>query len=96
MSILIKPVITEKMTKDGERFNRYAFKVDAHANKIQIKEAVEATYDVTVESVNTMVYGPKRKVKYTKTGVVEGKTNRYKKAVVTVAEGDLIDFYSNI
>ncbi|MFD0860780.1 50S ribosomal protein L23 [Sungkyunkwania multivorans] len=96
MSILVKPIITEKATADSENFNRYAFVVDPKANKIQIKEAVEATYGVNVEKVRTMNYGPKRKTRYTRTGVQQGKTSGYKKAIVQVAEGDIIDFYSNI
>ncbi|MAX80827.1 MAG: 50S ribosomal protein L23 [Crocinitomicaceae bacterium] len=96
MGILIKPVITEKITSQGEKYNRYAFMVDRNANKLQIKDAIEASYDVTVESVNTMVCGGKRKMRYTKTGIIEGKTKTYKKAVITLSEGDMIDFYSNI
>ncbi|WP_394747230.1 50S ribosomal protein L23 [Spongiimicrobium salis] len=96
MGVLIKPIITEKMTADSELFNRYGFVVDPGANKIQIKEAVEATYGVSVKKVRTMNYGPSRKSRYTKTGVQHGKTNAYKKAVVDVAEGDIIDFYSNL
>ncbi len=96
MSILIKPIITEKATADSELRNRYAFYVDPRANKIQIKEAVEAAYGVSVEKVRTMNYGPTRKTRYTKTGIQHGKTNARKKAIVQVAEGDIIDFYSNI
>ena len=96
MSVLIKPIITEKATADSELNNRYGFIVDTRANKIQIKDAVEATYGVSVEKVRTMTYGPKRTVRYTKTGIQNGKTNAVKKAVVSVAEGDIIDFYSNI
>jgi large subunit ribosomal protein L23 len=96
MSVLIKPIITEKMTADSEMYNRYGFFVDPKVNKIQIKEAVEATYGVTVNKVRTMNYGPSRKSRYTKTGVQHGKTNAYKKAIVDIAEGDTIDFYSNL
>ena len=96
MDVLIKPVITEKMTNQSERFNRYGFVVAESANKIQIKSAIEKMYDVSVESVRTMNYAGKSKTRYTKTGVVSGRTNRYKKAIVTLAEGDAIDFYSNI
>ena len=96
MSILIKPIITEKATRDSEVHNRYSFVVDKKATKPHIKEAVEATYKVKVVKVRTMIYGPKRKVRYTKTGVQTGKTNSYKKATVQLAEGDMIDFYSNI
>lgn len=96
MDVLIKPVVTEKMTGQSEQFNRYGFVVAHSANKIQIKNAVEKMYGVTVDSINTMNYGGKSKSKYTKTGLVVGKTNKFKKAIVTVAEGDVIDFYSNI
>jgi large subunit ribosomal protein L23 len=96
MSVLIKPIITEKMTADSELYNRYGFIVDPKANKIQIKEAVETAYGVSVKKVRTMNYGPTRKSRYTKTGIQHGKTNSIKKAVVDVAEGDIIDFYSNL
>lgn len=96
MDILIKPVVTEKMTELSEKENRYAFIVHKKANKIEIKNAVEEMYSVSVETVNTMNYAGKRKARYTKTGYVTGKTKAYKKAIVTLAEGDVIDFYSNI
>ena len=96
MDILIKPLVTEKMTDQAERFNRYGFVVDRRATKPQIKKAVEGLYNVTVDTVNTMVYGGKIKSRYTKAGVISGKTASYKKAVVTLAEGESIDFYSNI
>lgn len=96
MSILKKPVITEKMTALTESSNRYGFVVDSNANKIQIKEAVEKMYSVSVDSVNTMNYNGKHKTRYTKTGWVEGRTNQFKKAIVTLIDGDTIDFYSNI
>ncbi|MFO7923354.1 MAG: 50S ribosomal protein L23 [Bacteroidales bacterium] len=96
MDILKKPIITEKMTNLGEKLNRYGFIVDKRANKIEIKKAVEEMYDVRVDAVNTIVYGGKAKSRYTKTGIIEGKTNSFKKAIVTLADGDNIDFYSNI
>lgn len=96
MSILLKPLVTEKMTSLGDKFNRYGFIVAKNANKIEIKKAVEELYGVTVESVNTMRYGGKVKTRYTKSGVMTGKTAATKKAVVTLAEGNTIDFYSNI
>mmetsp|Transcript_21182 Transcript_21182/g.68575 ORF Transcript_21182/g.68575 Transcript_21182/m.68575 type:complete len:97 (-) Transcript_21182:12118-12408(-) len=96
MSILIKPVVTEKATADSELNNRYTFLVNVKANKVEIKKTIEATYGVSVEKVRTMNYGPDRKTRYTKTGIQHGKTNATKKAVVDVAEGDIIDFYSNI
>ena len=96
MNIIIKPVITEKMTDLGEKLNRYGFIVDKKANKIQIKEAVEGFYGVDVVAVNTMNYSGKEKSRFTKGGVISGRTNSYKKAIVTLAEGETIDFYSNI
>jgi len=96
MSILIKPIITEKATSDSELFNRYAFVVDKKANKLEIKSAIEEVYGVSIESVKTMNYPMKRKSKYTKNGVVQAKVGGYKKAIVQLAEGDNIDFYSNI
>ncbi len=96
MDILIKPLVTEKMTAQSERYNRYGFIVERKANKAQIKAAVESLYDVEVDSVNTMIYGGKMKSRYTKSGVITGKTASFKKAVVTLAEGNSIDFYSNI
>ncbi len=96
MEILVKPLVTEKMTDQSERFNRYGFVVDRKASKPEIKKAVESLYNVKVESVNTVVYGGKMKSRYTKGGIISGKTNSYKKAIVTLAEGDSIDFYSNI
>ncbi len=96
MEILLKPLVTEKMTDQSERFNRYGFVVDRKASKPEIIKAVESVYNVKVESVNTMVYGGKVKSRYTKGGIISGKTNSYKKAIVTLAEGDSIDFYSNI
>jgi len=96
MEILIKPLVTEKMTEQAERFNRYGFIVERKANKSQIKAAVESLYNVEVDSVNTMIYGGKMKSRYTKSGVITGKTATYKKAIVTLVEGDSIDFYSSI
>jgi large subunit ribosomal protein L23 len=96
MNILLKPIVTEKMTKQGDKFNRYGFVVDKNANKLQIRKAVEELYGVTVESVNTMRYGGKVKTRNTKSGFLVGKTAASKKAVVTLAEGNKIDFYSNI
>jgi large subunit ribosomal protein L23 len=96
MDIIIKPVITEKMTEMGEDLNRYGFIVNRKANKLQIKKAVEDLYGVEVVSVNTMTYRGKTKSRYTKTGIITGKTASYKKAIITVAEGETIDFYSNI
>ncbi len=96
MSIIQKPIITEKMTNLGEKLNRYGFKVDKSANKIEIKKAVEEMYGVTVTDVNTMIVAPKKRLRYTRSGVSRGSTSAYKKAIVTLKEGDEIDFYSNI
>jgi large subunit ribosomal protein L23 len=96
MSIIIKPIVTEKVTKDGELFNRYGFVVDKKANKIQIKKAIEAAYGVKIVEINTMNVRPDRSTKYTKSGLITGKTNAYKKAIVQVQEGETIDFYNNI
>jgi LSU ribosomal protein L23P len=96
MDILIKPIITEKATAGVEDFNRYGFVVNPKANKVEIKKAVEAAYGVSVTKVRTINVRPDRKTRHTKTGVQTGKTNAYKKAIVQLAEGDTIDFYSNI
>jgi large subunit ribosomal protein L23 len=96
MNILLKPIVTEKMTSQGDKHNRYGFIVAINANKLQIKKAVEELYGVTVESVNTMRYGGKVKSRNTKSGLLVGKTASSKKAVITLAEGNKIDFYSNI
>jgi large subunit ribosomal protein L23 len=96
MDILLKPIVTEKMTSQGEDLNRFGFIVDRKANKIQIKQAIEELYGVNVVSVNTMVYTGKNKSRYTRTGIINGKTKSFKKAIVTLAEGETIDFYSNI
>lgn len=96
MDILLKPIITEKMTGQAESLNRYGFVVDKRANKVQIKNAIEVLYDVKVESVNTMIYGGKTKTRFTKAGIQYGKKSSFKKAVVTLKKGESIDFYSNI
>ncbi len=96
MSILIKPLITEKMTDLGEKRGQYGFVVNRDANKVEIRKAVEEQYNVTVTSVNTMMYAGKNKKRYTKTAIVDGRTNHFKKALVSVADGDVIDFYANI
>lgn len=96
MEIILKPVITEKMTEMGEKLNRYAFIVHKEANKLQIKKAVEDLYGVDVIAINTMNFNGKMKSRYTKSGVITGKTSSFKKAIVTLAEGETIDFYSNI
>ncbi len=96
MGILIKPLVTEKMTILGDKLNRYGFIVDRSANKIEIKTAVEQMYGVTVKDVNTVNYHGKKKSRYTKAGLLSGRANHYKKAFVTLAGEDKIDFYSNI
>jgi len=96
MGVLQKPIITEKMNELGETLRKYGFIVDKSADKKTIKEAVEKTYDVTVVSINTLIHGGKRKSRFTKSGLISGKTNLTKKAIVTLKEGDEIDFYSNI
>ena len=96
MIIIKKPVITEKMTAITEKFNSYAFIVDKRANKLQIKQAVQDLYGVQVESVNTINYEGKLKSRYTKTGVISGRRDAFKKAIVTLAKGETIDFFSNI
>ena len=96
MRIIIKPIITEKITLESELYGRYGFVVHKKANKIQVKKAIEEAYGVAVKSVRTMNYPIERKTKFTKNGVVTGKTGGFKKAIVQLAEGDTIDFYSNI
>ncbi|MBE6342832.1 MAG: 50S ribosomal protein L23 [Bacteroidales bacterium] len=96
MIIIKKPVITEKMTAISEKLNKYAFIVDKRANKLQIKQAVQDLYGVQVESVNTINYEGKLKSRYTKTGIISGRRDAFKKAIVTLAKGETIDFFSNI
>ena len=96
MSILIKPIITEKATNDSELNNRYTFQVNKKANKVEIKKAVEAVYGVSVEKVRTINVRPDRRTRYTKTGIQHGKTNAVKKAIVQLAEGETIDLYANM
>jgi large subunit ribosomal protein L23 len=96
MEIIVRPIVTEKMNAQADSLKKYGFIVNKKANKVQIKKAVENLYNVTVESVNTMFYAGKRKARYTRTGYITGRQNAYKKAVVTLREGDMIDFYSNI
>ncbi|NQX85795.1 MAG: 50S ribosomal protein L23 [Flavobacteriaceae bacterium] len=96
MSILIRPIITEKATNDSELNNRYTFQVKTKANKVEIKKAVEAAYGVSVEKVRTINVRPERRTRYTKTGIQHGKTNAIKKAIVQLAEGETIDLYTNM
>ena len=96
MSIIKKPIITEKMTKAGEKLGMYGFVVDKNSNKIQIKNEVEKMYSVSVASVNTMNYYGKKRSRNTKAGVIMGNKNGFKKAVITLKKGETIDFYSSI
>ncbi|MBT3301923.1 MAG: 50S ribosomal protein L23 [Bacteroidetes bacterium] len=96
MNIIKKPLITEKYSALGESQNKYGFIVDKKASKDQIKYEVEKLYSVEVTSVNTMIYLGKPKTRYTKRNIVNGRTNSFKKAVVSLKEGQIIDFYSNI
>lgn len=94
--VLIKPVVTEKVNKATEKFNRYYFIVDKKANKLEIKKAVEDFYGVAVAEVNTAVMPGKSKFRFTKAGFIAGRKPSFKKAIVTLAEGETIDLYANI
>lgn len=96
MGIILKPIVSEKMTAQGEKFNRYGFIVDRKADKFQIKAEVERLYKVNVVSVNTLNYHGKRKSRFTKAGLLKGRMNHFKKAYVTLAGDDKIDFYANV
>ena len=114
MGFIIKPLVTEKMTKITDKSSvertykvkgqertkkaetKYGFIVKPEANKIEIKKEVEGLYNVTVIDVNTLRYSGKRSARYTKAGLVKGQKNAFKKAIVTLKDGDAIDFYSNI
>lgn len=95
-NILIRPVITEKMTEEGETLNRFAFIVNRNANKTEIKEAVEKRYDVRVSKVRTMLCIGKGRSRYTRSAILSGKTSTQKKAIVSLKEGETIDLYSSI
>ena len=95
MSVLKKPLVTEKFSALNEK-GKYGFIVDAEANKVEIKKAVEKQYGVNVEKVNTMNVMGKMKTRYTKAGVLSGRRPNYKKAIITLAAGEVIDFYSNV
>ncbi len=96
MSIIIKPLITEKMTIITDKSQRYGFIVNRKANKIEIKKAIESLYKVNVQEINTMINPGKSKSRYTKAGFIKGSSSAYKKAIVSLAVGETIDFYSNI
>jgi len=95
MSVLVKPLVTEKISDLNEK-DKYGFVVDVNANKVAIKAEVEKRYGVNVEDVNTMKYLGKQKSRYTKSRILTGRKPSFKKAIVTVAEGEIIDFYSEI
>jgi large subunit ribosomal protein L23 len=96
MSILKKPLVTEKFTRISEKLNKYGFVVDKNATKNEIKSEVEKTYGVAVTGINTMKYAGKTKSRMTKRGQFTGRKPGYKKAVVTLQEGQKIDFFQNI
>ena len=96
MGYIIKPLVTEKMTNITEKQNKFGFIVRPEANKIEIKKEIEALYNVNVVGISTALYGGKSKNRYTKAGLIKGRTNAFKKAIVTLKEGETIDFYSNI
>ena len=95
MDILIKPLVTEKVSNENEK-GKFGFVVNEKANKVQIKNAVEKTYGVNVKEVNTMNYLGKPKSRYTSSKIISGRTPSFKKAIVTLAEGEFIDFYSGV
>ena len=95
MSVLIKPLVTEKVSALNEK-GKYGFVVNRKANKVEIKKAVEKLYGVTVEGVNTMNYLGKSKSRFSKSRMISGRASSFKKAIVSVADGDIIDFYSEI
>ena len=92
--ILVRPVITEKVNAQMEKSSRYTFEVDKRANKLEVKKAVEEFYGVKVQGVNTIVVPAKNKSRFTKAGLMRGRKSGYKKAVVTLAEGDSIDLFA--
>ncbi|HMR91552.1 MAG TPA: 50S ribosomal protein L23 [Chitinophagaceae bacterium] len=94
--VLIKPILTEKANAQQDKLHRYAFKVAKKANKLEIKKAIESFYGVTVTNVNTAVAPGKNKSRYTKAGIISGRKPSFKKAFVTVAEGESIDLYANV
>lgn len=96
MSVIRKPIVTEKVSAKGEHLGQYGFVVDKFATKPEIKSAIESLYGVTVVAVNTINYGPEYKTKYSKTCILTQKIGAVKKAIVTLKKGDVIDFYSNI
>lgn len=95
-TVLVKPIITEKAEGLSDRLNQYSFVVDRKANKIEIRKAVEEMYGVTVDSVNTMIMPAKTKNRTTRSGYVRGRVSAYKKAIITLTEGEEIDFFGDI
>ena len=96
MSVIKRPLITEKYSAMAEKENKYGFVVDKKASKETIKKEIEKIYNVDIVSINTMIYGGRAKSRYTKKNIISGRTRAFKKAVVTLKEGQMIDFYSNI
>lgn len=96
MGYIIKPLISEKMNNETEKRGTYGFIVRPEANKLQIKAEIEKKFNVKVVAVNTCIYAGKNKSRYTRSGLIKGRTNAFKKAVVKLADGESIDFYSNI
>jgi large subunit ribosomal protein L23 len=96
MDIIIRPIVTEKMNRQGDSLSKYGFMVSTHANKLQVKLAVEKLYGVSVSTVNTIKYSGKTKSRNTRSGILKGKSSAFKKAIVTLSKGEKIDFYSNI
>ena len=96
MSVLIKPIITEKPNNDSELNNRYTFQVEKNANKVQIKNEVESAYGVKVLKVRTINVRSDRRIRYTRAGMQFGKSNAIKKAIIQLADGESIDLYANV
>ncbi|MBQ9285157.1 MAG: 50S ribosomal protein L23 [Bacteroidaceae bacterium] len=96
MGYIVKPLVTEKMTNITEKQNKFGFIVRPEANKLEIKKEIEELYNVTVTGISTAKYAGKNKSRYTKSGLIKGRTNAFKKAIVTLKEGETIDFYANI
>ena len=94
MSIIIKPIISEKANYLTDLRGAYSFLVNPKANKIQVKKATEVLYGVKVADVRTMIYAPKVSSKHTKKGLQVGKTSKLKKAIVSLAEGEVIDIFA--
>ena len=96
MDIDIRPIVTEKANATSDKLNCYTFAVSPDANKFQIKDVVEKLYNVRVVGISTALYAGKRKQRWTKGGLIKGRKPSFKKAYVTVAEGQKIDYYSNM